>query len=207
MAPGVRFHFGEPLVKLVFLGGEGHDDPLVAAAAEGKPNSQCFQVFGFDVMLDATGRPWLLEVNLDPALGTESPIDLKIKSNMLLDLLNLVGVPVPSAEEAGETPSAAADDAATATAVQAAAAALETAPSAASGAIADTPAESPASADTIRGADGFTEQEREVLRHVNAEFARSKQGGWRRLFPSPRSHEYECFLDPDRKLHLLPFAR
>jgi hypothetical protein len=57
---------------------------FLAAAAHGEHNSQCFQVFGFDVMLDGTGRPWLLEVNLDPALGTESPIDHKIKSHMLV---------------------------------------------------------------------------------------------------------------------------
>ena len=38
---------------------------FLAAAAHGEHNSQCFQVFGFDVMLDGTGRPWLLEVMQD----------------------------------------------------------------------------------------------------------------------------------------------
>ena len=33
-------------------------------------NDQCFQLFGFDVMLDADCRPWLLEVML-----TEGPFD------------------------------------------------------------------------------------------------------------------------------------
>ena len=46
-------------------------------------------------MLDAHAKPWLLEVNLDPALRTESPLDLKIKSQMIIDLLNVVGMPVP----------------------------------------------------------------------------------------------------------------
>jgi len=69
---------------------------FLPSAAEDRPNTQCFQLFGFDVMLDAEARPWLLEVNLDPALRTESPLDLKVKSRMLLDLLNLVGVPVPT---------------------------------------------------------------------------------------------------------------
>ena len=54
----------------------------VPSAAAGEPCEQCFQLFGFDVMLDAQAKPWLLEVNLDPALRTESPLDLKIKSEV-----------------------------------------------------------------------------------------------------------------------------
>ena len=69
----------------------------VPSAGRGEPNRTCFQVFGFDVMLDAHAKPWLLEVNLDPALRTESPLDLKIKSSMLIDALNTVGLPVPPA--------------------------------------------------------------------------------------------------------------
>ena len=70
-----------------------HDN--IPSSNRGEPNRTCFQVFGFDVMLDAHAKPWLLEVNLDPALRTESPLDLKIKSQMIIDLLNVVGMPVP----------------------------------------------------------------------------------------------------------------
>ena len=165
---------------------------FVAAAAHGEHNSQCFQVFGFDVMLDGTGRPWLLEVNLDPALGTESPIDHKIKSHMLIDLLNVVGVPVPVATAEGTTPMP----------MPVSGQGAETA----AGAVpaADAPPVPPA-ADAARGADGFTRREREALRIVNAEYERSQQGGWRRLFPSSRSKEYSGYLDPARQLHHLPF--
>ena len=51
----------------------------------------------------------------------------------------------------------------------------------------------------------LVEREREAVRHVNAEFERSQQGNWRRLFPSSRSKEYERFLDPARQMHHLPF--
>jgi tubulin polyglutamylase TTLL5 len=35
-------------------------------------------------------KPWLMEVNLSPSLATESPLDLKIKSNLFLDTINTV---------------------------------------------------------------------------------------------------------------------
>jgi tubulin polyglutamylase TTLL5 len=35
-------------------------------------------------------KPWLMEVNLSPSLATESPLDLKIKSNLFVDTMNLM---------------------------------------------------------------------------------------------------------------------
>ena len=48
-------------------------------------------------------------------------------------------------------------------------------------------------------------QAEEVLRHVNAEYARSKKGRWRRLFPAPNAAAYYEFLEPHQRLHRLPF--
>jgi tubulin polyglutamylase TTLL5 len=52
----------------------------------------CFELLGFDILLDADMKPWLMEVNLSPSLATESPLDLKIKSNLFVDTMNLVCV-------------------------------------------------------------------------------------------------------------------
>jgi hypothetical protein len=55
-------------------------------------NNNCFELFGFDILIDNDIEPWLLEVNLTPALSCDSPLDQKVKSNCLADLLSMAGV-------------------------------------------------------------------------------------------------------------------
>jgi tubulin polyglutamylase TTLL5 len=52
--------------------------------------SICFELLGFDILVDSDMKPWLMEVNLSPSLATESPLDLKIKSNLFVDTMNLM---------------------------------------------------------------------------------------------------------------------
>ena len=52
----------------------------------------CFELYGFDILLDAKLKPWLLEVNISPSLSSSSPLDKKIKTMLICDTLNLVGV-------------------------------------------------------------------------------------------------------------------
>lgn len=59
--------------------------------------SNCFELLGYDILLDANMQPWLLEVNLSPSLAFESPLDLKIKANLIKDTLNLIGIRKPTA--------------------------------------------------------------------------------------------------------------
>eukprot|EP01138_Halocafeteria_seosinensis_P008261 gb/GECG01008442.1/.p1 GENE.gb/GECG01008442.1/~~gb/GECG01008442.1/.p1 ORF type:complete len:1016 (+),score=113.35 gb/GECG01008442.1/:1-3048(+) len=61
------------------------------------PHDNCFQLFGFDIMIDDRLKPWLLEVNLSPSLGIDSPLDFRVKSQVISDLLSLVGCRVPPA--------------------------------------------------------------------------------------------------------------
>lgn len=51
------------------------------------------ELYGFDILIDDNLKPWLLEVNLSPSLGCDSPLDVRLKSAMLADLLTLVGLP------------------------------------------------------------------------------------------------------------------
>jgi hypothetical protein len=54
--------------------------------------SNCFELFGYDILIDSDLKPWLLEINLSPSLACESPLDTTIKSNLIADTLNMVGV-------------------------------------------------------------------------------------------------------------------
>ncbi|ORX54877.1 hypothetical protein BCR36DRAFT_13404 [Piromyces finnis] len=55
-------------------------------------NSQCFELFGFDIIIDNSLKPWLLEVNLSPALNNECYIDTIVKTALLNDVVNLLEV-------------------------------------------------------------------------------------------------------------------
>lgn len=54
--------------------------------------SNCFELLGFDVIIDSELKPWLLEVNLSPSLSSDSPLDMKLKSSLVADMFNLIGV-------------------------------------------------------------------------------------------------------------------
>ena len=52
----------------------------------------CFEVLGFDVMLDSELKPIILEVNYTPSFTTDTPLDLQIKQNLLKDTLILLNL-------------------------------------------------------------------------------------------------------------------
>ena len=55
-------------------------------------NGMCFELLGFDVILDYKLKPWLLEVNHSPSFSTDSPLDLKIKFDLISQALKLVNI-------------------------------------------------------------------------------------------------------------------
>ena len=55
-----------------------------------KSSQTCFELFGFDIMLDSDYKPWLLEVNTSPALGTDCYEDQAVKEPLIRDLLSVI---------------------------------------------------------------------------------------------------------------------
>lgn len=68
------------------------DQVVEATQALGLTQGNCFDLFGFDILIDSNYKPWVLEVNLSPSLATDSSLDLFVKGNLVADTLNLVGV-------------------------------------------------------------------------------------------------------------------
>ena len=61
---------------------------------DNEQDSVCFEILGFDILIDSNLKPWLIEVNHSPSFCTDSPLDLIIKKYLLLDtfvLLNMKG--------------------------------------------------------------------------------------------------------------------
>lgn len=49
-----------------------------------------FQILGFDILIDRTYKPLLLEVNCSPSFATDSPLDYKIKKEVISDAFKLL---------------------------------------------------------------------------------------------------------------------
>ncbi|XP_073951863.1 uncharacterized protein [Choristoneura fumiferana] len=67
---------------------------LLAQASGTPPARNCFEFYGFDVLLDDALKPWLLEVNLSPALAADCEADVAVKRPMLHELFDLLGLPM-----------------------------------------------------------------------------------------------------------------
>ena len=51
-----------------------------------------FELYGFDILIDEKYRAWIMEVNVNPSLHCTSPLDLSIKTDLISDIFNVVGI-------------------------------------------------------------------------------------------------------------------
>ena len=81
--------FSDVVLKTL-IAAEGHIVQQVHKHCASQGN--CFELFGFDIMLDRTGSVILLEVNVSPSLHSNSKLDQDIKGNLIADVFNTTGV-------------------------------------------------------------------------------------------------------------------
>ena len=55
-------------------------------------DKHCFELYGFDVLLDSSLKPWLLEINASPSMTANTPHDSELKINLLDDVLTIIDV-------------------------------------------------------------------------------------------------------------------
>lgn len=52
----------------------------------------CFEILGFDIIIDENMKPWLLEVNHSPSFNTDGPVDEEVKGNLLRDTFTILNI-------------------------------------------------------------------------------------------------------------------
>lgn len=63
---------------------------LQAVAKTMMSSKQCFELYGYDILIDETLKPWLIEVNASPSLTANTREDYDLKFKLLHDVLDLV---------------------------------------------------------------------------------------------------------------------
>ncbi|KAJ4437028.1 hypothetical protein ANN_17161, partial [Periplaneta americana] len=171
--------------------------PIISACRMFVPHPRnCFELYGFDILIDSALKPWLLEVNLSPSLGCDSPLDVRVKSAMLVDLLTLVGLPTvdPMLRRANESrrPQSQLDILKKLSCRRVQSADALTGSSSSIGRKAPPIV---TSSRLIASSLSLTPEENRIIKSVRAEFDR--RGGFVRIFPSAESWKrYGYLLDP-----------
>ncbi|GLD50032.1 tubulin polyglutamylase TTLL7 isoform X1, partial [Lates japonicus] len=87
--------WGDELVVKTLIVAEPHVLHAYRMCRPGQPpgsDSVCFEVLGFDIILDRKLKPWLLEINRAPSFGTDQKIDYDVKKGVLLNALKLLNI-------------------------------------------------------------------------------------------------------------------
>ena len=80
------------IVKTLICGQPHFDNIFKSVQIDDYENSMCFHILGFDIMLDYKCKPYLLEVNHSPSLSTDSPLDEKVKGDLVRDAVRMLGL-------------------------------------------------------------------------------------------------------------------
>ena len=55
-------------------------------------DKHCFELYGFDVLLDENLKPWLIEINSSPSMTANTPTDYDTKLGLLEDTYAILDI-------------------------------------------------------------------------------------------------------------------
>jgi len=55
-------------------------------------DKHCFEMYGYDILIDDTLKPWLIEVNASPSISADTIQDYELKFGLLDDVYNVLDV-------------------------------------------------------------------------------------------------------------------
>jgi tubulin polyglutamylase TTLL5 len=154
--------------------------------------NNCFELLGFDILLDDYLNPWLLEVNRSPSLNCDSPLDQKIKGELIADLFTLIGItplqmrqPGPGRANKGVTYGAYLQG----------------------GLMPASTKKKPVSfySGDMQGSSGISREEKAIIVETAEEYKR--KGNFERIFPSDVSINYKSFFEQERPYNSLLWGR
>lgn len=82
----------EIIVKTLCCAQPNLSHHYLACQPEDLAKAMCFEILGFDIILDENKKPYLLEVNHSPSFNIDSPLDRYTKKNLIIDSLKLAWV-------------------------------------------------------------------------------------------------------------------
>ena len=54
--------------------------------------NSCFELLGFDILIDKKFKPYLLEVNHAPSFNDDTDVDKRVKTDLITDTLRLLNI-------------------------------------------------------------------------------------------------------------------
>lgn len=82
------------LIKTLLVGWPHleHNYKTCSSKSSYQNNRQCFQILGFDIMLDKKLKPWLLEVNESASFNDDTEVDKLVKHGLIEDTFRLLDI-------------------------------------------------------------------------------------------------------------------
>ena len=65
---------------------------LLATSKLMSTDKRCFELYGFDILIDSNLKPWLIEINSSPSMTSNTPEDNAMKMGLLDDTLTIVNL-------------------------------------------------------------------------------------------------------------------